>query len=619
MCLRALKCLPVVAFLLVSTCWSNGAWGQTSASAVELYNSLNMNGNQTAVLDVNLKGADGQPVPVAAVVTLLKLSKEVYKQETAKAGHVHFGSIGATEYSVQVVAAGYKTAVSRVETRDNQVKTLTIELQKLSVEDAAEDLAYRALAPKAQKEIGKALELLRAQKVADARSHLDAANRAAPNQAEVQYLYGVYQKQAGNAEQAKAYWLKAVEYSPRHLLALLSLVDALLAENRETEALPYAKQAVEVEPSSWRGHMALANVHLRMGLVEEAVQEAERARELGQGQAAVVQPLLAVALARKGEKARAITTLQSYVQDHPSDAEAKTLLGKLQVGTASVTEVPHVDAASALPLPSNWLPPDVDEKVPAVEPGTPCVLDEVLRRAGKQVEEFVKNVDRFTASEFLKHESVNKWGLAESPETRKFDYVAGIEQYRPGYFSVTEYRSGVPSLSGFPDGVETTGMAALALIFHTNNAGNFAMSCEGLAQWNGKPAWQVHFRQRPDKPNTIRAYRFGENGPSYSVALRGRAWIAADTYQIVRMETDLIAPVPEIRLVTDHTLVDYGPVRFKRGDVEMWLPQSAELYCNWRGKRMHRRLSYSNYMLFSVDEKQKIAEPKQEKQKPQEN
>jgi hypothetical protein len=51
----------------------------------------------------------------------------------------------------------------------------------------------------------------------------------------------------------------------------------------------------------------------------------------------------------------------------------------------------------------------------------------------------------------------------------------------------------------------------------------------------------------------------------------------------------------------------------------MWLPQSAELFCNWRGKRMHRRLSYSNYMLFSVDEKQKIAEPKQETQSPPEN
>jgi len=154
----------------------------------------------------------------------------------------------------------------------------------------------------------------------------------------------------------------------------------------------------------------------------------------------------------------------------------------------------------------------------------------------------------------------------------------------------------------------------MALIFHPNNIGNFALSCEGLGQWNGTPVWQVHFRQRPDKPNTIRSYRIGENGPSYPVALRGRAWIAAESYQIVRMETDLVNTLPEIRLYADHTVVEYGPVRFKKRDVEMWLPQSADVYCDWRGKRMHRRHTFSDYMLFSVDEKQHIAEPQTEAQ-----
>jgi len=140
------------------------------------------------------------------------------------------------------------------------------------------------------------------------------------------------------------------------------------------------------------------------------------------------------------------------------------------------------------------------------------------------------------------------------------------------------------------------------------------MSCEGLAEWSGKSAWQVHFRQRPDKPNTIRAYRFGENGASYPVALRGRAWIAADSFQIVRMETDLVAKLPEIKLLADHTIVEYGPVRFRNRNVEMWLPHSAEVYFDWKGQRVHRRHSFDNYMLFSVDEKQNISEPKQETQ-----
>ena len=68
--------------------------------------------------------------------------------------------------------------------------------------------------------------------------------------------------------------------------------------------------------------------------------------------------------------------------------------------------------------------------------------------------------------------------------------------------------------------------------------------------------------------------------------------------------------MPQIKLVADHTAIEYGPVRFHIPNVETWLPQSAEVYYDWRGKRIHRRHSFSNYMLFGVDEKQHIAEPK---------
>jgi hypothetical protein len=233
----------------------------------------------------------------------------------------------------------------------------------------------------------------------------------------------------------------------------------------------------------------------------------------------------------------------------------------------------------------------------------------VVQKAGERVEEFVTNVDRFTATEFLEHESINKWGIAKVPETRRFDYAVSIKQYRPGYFDVLEYRGSKYSTVEFPAGVETLGLPSLSLIFHPSNAEHFAMSCEGLGQWNGIPAWQVHFRQRPDKPNTTREYRIGENGASYPVALRGRAWIAADSYQIVRLETDLVGTLPRIRLLADHIRVEYGPVRFKHQNVEMWLPQSAEVYSDWEGRRMHRRHSFSNYILCSVDEKQSISVP----------
>jgi hypothetical protein len=176
---------------------------------------------------------------------------------------------------------------------------------------------------------------------------------------------------------------------------------------------------------------------------------------------------------------------------------------------------------------------------------------------------------------------------------------------------VEEYRSatgGGPA--EFPGGVATNGLPALVLIFHPYNASDFAMTCEGLARLSDGLAWQIHFRQRPDKPNVIKRYRIGADGPSYPVALKGRAWISADTFQILRLEADLVAPVKEIRLLEDRADVEYGPVHFAKGNVNMWLPKRADVYYDWRGRRIHRRHSFGDYMLFAVDDKQKISAPK---------
>jgi hypothetical protein len=254
--------------------------------------------------------------------------------------------------------------------------------------------------------------------------------------------------------------------------------------------------------------------------------------------------------------------------------------------------------------------PDIDEKVPPVEPGVACNLEEVIKNSGKRIQEFVANVDRYAATEAVTHESINKWGFASHPIKFQFDYLVSIKQNRLGLLTVDEYRDTHYLPAKFPDGVATTGLPALVLIFHPYYAENFAISCEGLARSKGQSAWQVYFRQRADKPNTIRSYKIGAEGPAYPVALKGRAWIAADSFQIVRLETDLINPLPQIRLVSDHATIEYGPVHFKARNLDMWLPQNAEVHYDWKGRRSHRRHSFKNYLLFSVDEKQKISEPK---------
>jgi tetratricopeptide (TPR) repeat protein len=576
--------------------------------------------DKQADIDVYVNGPNGAPLDGSAVVTLTKLDGAFVDQKNAKNGYARFNGVHATEYRIQVLAPKYQATTRQLEVQERSLAKITIEMTALSAEEAASSVGLYALAPKTQREVGKALEELRANRPSDARKHLEAAQKAAPASAEIAYLFGVYSSQVNDQVQAKAYWMKALELNPKHLSALLAVGQDFLQKNKSAEAMPYLTRAAEAEPSAWRAHALLAEGLVLQHQNDEATKEAERAIQLGHERAAVVQPILARALAARGDRDEATKVLQGYVQTHPADTAANKDLEALKNPQAGDPSSDTASAASemaamnkdatALPMPSKWIPPDVDEKVPPVEVGASCAVDDVVSKVGKQLLALISDVDRFAATESLTHESINKSGLASYPEKRKFDYVVSIQELQHGYLNVEEYRSSGGSPAEFPDGVATNGLPALVLIFHPYNAMNFEMTCEGLARWNGGLAWQVHFKQRTDKPNTIKRYRIGADGPSYPVALKGRAWISADNYQIARLETDLVAPVPQIRLVADHTAIEYGPVKFRKGNVNMWLPQSAEVYFDWKGRRIHRRHSFSNYLLFGVEDRQKITVPK---------
>jgi tetratricopeptide (TPR) repeat protein len=542
-----------------------------------------------------------------------------------------FNGVPATEYKVQVVSPAYARAVKEVAAPSNSSAKVTIVLSALEGGlDVTTANTLAALKPKAQKDLLKAMEALRANKPDVARGHLESVNRIAPNQAEVAYLFGVYSSESKDWAKAKEYWTQALTLNTKHLRALLSLAQVSLQEKKFAEASEYSTRAVDADTASWRAHATLAEACLMLGKRDESVREAERAMELGRGQAAIAQPLLARALAERGDKERALALLEGYVRDHPADVVAKKDLEILHApavsgaaGATATREDMSADALNEMVLATmgraTWMPPDIDESIPPVEPGAACQVDEVVRNAGARMQELIRNVDRFAATEAVTHEIIDKKGLASPAETAKFDYMVSIEALRGGFLNVEEFRTMKNSSPGFPGSIMTNGLPAMVLAFHPRFANNYEMGCEGLARASGQLAWQVHFRQRKDRPNELRSYKLGGDGPTYPVAVKGRAWISAESYQIVRMETDLVAPLPEIRLAADHIAVEYGPVHFQSGALDMWLPQTADVFYQWKGQRVHRRHSFSHYLLFSVDDRQRISTPKGEHESPPEN
>ena len=574
-------------------------------------------------IEITVKTADSKPVPEQTMVQLIRSNGLLYDQKSLRNGKTRFDQVSRTEFRVLVMAPGYRRAEKRVDVSTGVLlAAVSIELQPMEdTEDVASNVGLNSLSPKVQREVGRALEALRKNKPTDARKHLETAQRQVPNNAEVEYLLGIYAMQVKDVAEAQVHWTKTLQFNPNHVSALLEVAQGFLAEQKSVEAMPYLNRALAVEPSSWRAHALLAEADYLEGNRDEAMKHAERALDLGHERAASLEPLLAGTLAESGDAKRAISILENYVKANPSDRDAVKQLERLRnpesagadggaPRTLGATSLARMSAkAVELSIRSNWLPPDVDDRVPAVEPEAVCSLDDILPKVADQLVKFIRSVDHFTATETVADETINKWGVVSSSEKRKFDYLVSIEQIPSGRLIVDEYRRSGGKPAEFPDGFITNGLPALVMVFHPSYVGNYEMRCEGLARRSEGLAWQVHFQQRSDKAAAIKGFQVGMRGSSHPAALKGRAWISAESYQIVRLETDLVRPMPEIRLRAEHTAIEYGSVTFREGNAKLWLPLSAEVHFEWMGQRIHRRHSFDNYMLFSIEERERIGSP----------
>ena len=578
-----------------------------------------------ASLVVSVRMPDGSPLDTPAVVNLNTFSGTSAGIGVFRSGTAEFTNLSPASYTLEIIAAGYKRVTETVLILNwGARQQLSISLIAESAPSAASPApGSPILAPNAEKEVTKALENLRANKADDARNHLEKASHLAPSHPDVSYLWGMYYAQLKDFAKAKVYWEKAVQISPRHVFSLAALAQLASQNSDYPTAAGYLLRASEAAPSTWRYHERLAEIFLNQGLYEEAQKHAQRALELGKERAAEAHFVLAQIFLRSDQSQAAMKALTAFLNSQPSGpraVEAQKLLDTLQKpeltastptggapAPASTSQPPAVSLVADLMPPPKWMPPDVDDSMPAVEFTASCPVQKIQEEVGSRVSDFVDAVNRIAATELLDNEVIDHSGFPIRRASRSYSYVASVQQVRPGMYIMEEYRNGIMDLDQFPERIATLGLTALVMVFHPIYVGDYELACEGLSRWHGGLAWQVHFRQKPDKPARLRSYRV--NSRSFSISLRGRAWISADNFQIVSLETDLVSPVPQIQLRAEHIAVEYMPVKFVSHHQELWLPESAEIYFDYGNRRMHRRHHFRDYMLFAVDEKQQISVP----------
>jgi tetratricopeptide (TPR) repeat protein len=594
---------------------------------------------QGSVLLLTVHNDTGALLDRQAVVKLSnKNDLSVIWRTTEDTSVATFEDVPFGAYDIEVSAVGYLTTHQELKA-DWQLHSYHLDVL-IKPDPTAVELRTPVAAQmpsKARKQINRAVTDLKSGNWKAAKKRLDAAYKLVPSNSEVNFLLGYLFFQTKKFEEARSSLDKAIAADPHNVQAL-TLSGRMYGRSQDfVEASKVLEQAVAADGEYWVAHYLLAESYLRLNEFDKAREQAQTAVERGKGNGGVAQVTLGEALTSLGRDAEAIQTLNAFLREMPESPSApgiRELVAtlehreatqaasseKLPLQTVQLAEVDHF-LSSASPGSSarefsiqTWEPPGIDDVKPSVAADVACPYEQVLNGVGDRVKQLVDDVVRFSAIEDMLHEQLDELGNPITKVTRRFNYIASISNNRPGYVAVDEYRTEKSGAEESPDHIATRGLPTLAFVFHPELRSNFQMACEGLGQWNGHAAWLLHFRQRDDRPNRFHEYKVG--GLTYPANLKGRAWISASTFQIVRIESELVRPIPQLQILNEHQAVEYGPVLFQKTNTELWLPKTAELYLDVHRRHYLRRHSFDHFMLFSVDSDQKVGEVKNKEKLP---
>lgn len=570
---------------------------------------------------VYVRTEDGQPLATPPTVSLIAPSmfSIVPKAQKGPGDSWIFPGVSIGDlYEVQIQASGYRTELRAVTVPDSVTASASIIVFMRSPND---ELAFHppsgqfVLAPQAEKEAQKGAEELDAGKVDSAQKHLSKALAMAPDNPYVNYLMGMRFFLNDDLAKAKPYLEKSVSTDARQIAALEALGSLRFRQADYAGAIRVLAPAVRLDGSKWNMHSMLAGSYLRQKDFADAREQAEQSLALGGEKAGRDHLVLGEALAGLNEREKAVTELEAFLKQYPRDTNGSAIrawipeLKNPQPAAMPTVPLQIVVAPSVVDLPprENWAPPDIDAEKPFIVSGVACSIPKVLTAAGKSAAQLVTDLQEFTANEKYEAVEIKRDQNLEKTETQTFKYLVFIDNPRPDVINVQEMRDSGVNVEDMP-GQSADSDAALALVFHPILQGDFEWSCEGLGEWKDKPAWIVRFEQREDRPNRLATFQTGLN--TYSLPLKGLAWVSQNGGQVMHLEADLVKPVAAAKLQRQHFVIDYKPVVFKQHKVTLWLPENVDVYLQYRGRYSHHYHHFTDFKLFWTGATQKIGQPK---------
>jgi len=403
-----------------------------------------------------------------------------------------------------------------------------------------------------------------------------------PGRPEPFVALGVMQSWQYEPKEAAGYFVTALKFAPQDALALQELGRSQLLIQNWLSAVEYLSKALA----------AGANPEVRVLYVEAL---------LGAGQYQAANTEMARYL-----NGRDVKTMPLRVRQLWAEVENRK---KIDAVYAKAKSAPRLDYLRHPPLDLEGLEPATDQQP----------LESVLKAVGQNIAEvFAKLPNTSSLEEIHQEKLVHKQKVGATLD-QKFRYLCFTpdEDFGPGF---NEYRADQSGLQAAPKGLGegfmlTSGFASASLVFHPMYQPQSDFHYLGRQKVNGHDNFLVAFAQQPAKARLNGTFKSG--GVSLTTFTQGLAWIDCHNYQITRLQTDLLRPLPEIKLEGQTTEIAYGEVHFKGMTEGFWVPRQVTVTVDWNGKHLRNEHHYSEFKLFQVEATEKQGNPKDISQKKQ--
>ncbi|HTS67421.1 MAG TPA: tetratricopeptide repeat protein [Terriglobia bacterium] len=384
-------------------------------------------------------------------------------------------------------------------------------------------------------------------------------------------LLGVITGWSGEYSKAAGLLMQALALAPQDPLVLQELGRTLVNQKNWEAADEYLQKAVKAGASP-EAHLLRCRALLEEGGVEEA--DAEMRAYLG----------------------------GRDIRDQPQPTRLLYTQVQSQISLLAYRRAnPWVDEA----LPQ--LLKDIPDLAGLVPVADQAPLDSILQKTGLNVEAFFRGFQNATSHERIDEQQIGKGGKVRRSLQQTFQYLLLAAPFQDG-ISLDEYRTNltgaVSAPSGLGDGfMLTAGFASAAVLFHPAYQPGGKFKLLGQAEVDGVPCHVVAFAQVPEKAKTYG--RFSSNSATALVLHQGIAWIDTADSRIVRLRTDLLQPLPSVRLQRETTEIRYALVKFKETPAPVSLPTQVTVTVQWKSKAFRNLHQYTDFRLFNTEAQEK--------------